>query len=133
LVEVKVGKAKAEDPARAPGAAAHIFKEFFAALVKGRGRYFQRRREAGHPEHDPNAESCFLAKAIDGFVLDTPFGNWEVIQNLVVASAETADADQDAARLADQMDGMGLGHSNVAQDDGADALLAGVDAMDIGE
>lgn len=40
LVEVKVGKAKAEDPARAPGAAAHIFKEFFAALVKGRGRYF---------------------------------------------------------------------------------------------
>lgn len=76
---------------------------------------------------------CFLAKAIDGFVLDARFGDWEVIQNLVVASAETAEADQDAARLADQMDGMGLGNSNNAQDDSTEALLVRVDAIDIRE
>lgn len=106
LLALKVRKAVGGAGDSAPAMAAHIFKEFFEALVKGRSRYFQRRREAGLPERPASTNDCSLAKAVDAFVLDAPFGNWEVILSLAVAGVETAAAAEEAARLAELMDGM---------------------------
>lgn len=109
-----------------------MFKELFEGIVKARARCFQRRRKAGLPErHD--TRDCLLAKAVDGFFLDAPVGNWEVIQVWVAAGVEADGVDdEEDARLAILMDDMGIADANDANGDSTDALRAGVD-MDIGE
>jgi len=92
LMEIVVAGARTqEEREAAPAKAEHIFVLFFDAVVKGRGRFFQRRVEAGLPARPPNAVNCLLALAVDRFELAAPFYQWDLIQPLVAVDVEALD------------------------------------------
>lgn len=144
--EAAAGHSQAKRDA-APAKAEKIFRLFFDAVVKGRGRYFQRRLEAGLPVRPAGAVDCPLAIAVDHFELAAPFYQWDVIQPLVAADVEAHDlvveigfdddgnaVAQPANPFADNSGDQSLAEMmDAVEVDTADTADADADAMDVEE